>query len=130
MRRSAARSRGLWALLALAACTGPEPAHPALAARLVALADTDGDGVVTTAEFDAGRLPGDTSPGPDTDGDGILGPVELERWFLQTSPPEVQQAAQRANRGPDRRGGGPPSGPARPPSASPAADRPTPPGAP
>jgi hypothetical protein len=86
-------------LLALVVSCSPAPApeHPSVTAQLVRLADTNGDGQVSAAEFEAGRLPGDDSPTADTNGDGVVSPVELEQWFLQTNPTKAQQRAQRAN---------------------------------
>lgn len=104
------------AMLAVAVACGPAPApeHPSVAAQLVRLADTDGDGKVSAAEFEAGRLPGDDSPSADTDGNGTISAIELEQWFLRTNPTKAQQRAQRTN------GQGlAPSNPARGPAAGP-----------
>ncbi len=103
----------------LAAGCQPTPKHPGLTQRLTVLADTDHDGTVTVAEIDALRLPGDPSPSGDTNGDGILQPIELEAWFLKTSPSESQQEAQlslQPRRHPPRG----PQGAAQPASSSPA----------
>ena len=87
-------------LILLAGCgSTASPTHASVTQQLVKLADTDGDGTVSAAEFEAGRLPGDTSPTADRNGDGTVSPVELEQWFLSTNPTKAQQAAQRANKG-------------------------------
>jgi len=77
-------------LLHLGACAGPggapAPDHPDVVAALMARVDTDGDGVVSAAEYQRVAFADDPMETYDADGDKVLRPYEIESMLRDASP--------------------------------------------